>query len=808
VVRKIQKRPARLFGVLALAAGLTAGLASPAVAEPAAPASVQAADAAAMATAKRTGQRVEVTERRTATGKVFAGPSGLMTLVQQVRWTQVNQAAPNRSYWDSGRDDGARVGLSVQPPGVFRSFFQLDTAQLAGTRVHRAGFRITLDHSTSCQPSPVDLWQTKAIDPAVPLTWNNSKNHWLGGAPLASGEGQACGEFDLGIGFATPALQDLVQRTADNRASVLTLGLRAPNDHDPRQEKLFHPDTAFLEVDYNTLPDAPRVNFASPKPCGTATAPTVVTGGSKQFSGVATDPDADNLTTTLEIVKSDGSLAYSSTVGSTGSGSAFSWPQIPVGVLVDGETYHYRARTSDGKDVGPDSADCYFTTDSVRPGAPRLESTDYPDGEPAILERTTGTVTIRPAVGDTDVAEYRYSFNQDKMTARITAGPDGTAVLPLTLFPDPFTHESSERLYVDAVDKAGNLSPKAPIRDMQALHNPAPQAHAPGDLTGDGRADVTALLDFGNDRTVTWNVVANDGGFHAATRVFDTGGSPSAPDDRFRQVRGDFDGDGRTDIAMLDQLSGERLALDLLVTDGTSYGARQVWSSGDEVLPISAARVLSGDFTADGKADIALQLGVAGGGWRVLVFPGGALSTPVPWYQSDVGYAQARLVSGDFDGDGTTDLAELRDEGGCRVSVRTYRSTGTAFADGVLRWDSGPGAYCADRSTPVTGDVDGDGRDDIVALYGTGSDTSMQVFTSAAGFVPQPWWHRTGEFDAAKAVISTGDFDIDGKADLAVVDSDAGRTRLWTLHSTGAIFGDRVLGWQEMTGAVPVQSGK
>lgn len=193
--QQIRLRPARLAGVLALVAGLVAGLASPAVSAQTAQVSAQTADAVALATARRTGQRVEVMERRTDTRKVFADPSGLMTLVQQVQWTQVNQAAPNRSYWDSGRTAGARVGLSVQPPGVFRSFFQMDTAPLAGTRVHRAGFRITLDHSNSCQPTTVDLWQTKAIDPAAALTWNNSKDHWLGGAPLASGAGQACAEF-------------------------------------------------------------------------------------------------------------------------------------------------------------------------------------------------------------------------------------------------------------------------------------------------------------------------------------------------------------------------------------------------------------------------------------------------------------------------------------------------------------------------------------------------------------------------------------------------------------------------------------
>jgi hypothetical protein len=804
VVRKsIRKRPA--YFAVALAMGLFAGLASPAVAEP-----VHAEpDTSASATAKRTGERVEVTALRTATRKVYANPSGMMTLVQQVgpqeRWTQVNQASPNRSYWDSGRAEGARVGLSLQPPGVFRSFFQMDTSLLAGSTVRGAGFRINVDDSNSCEPSPVDLWHTKPIDPAVPLTWNNSKDNWLGGGPLASGSGQACGEFDMGIEFGTPALQNLVQRTADERTGVLALGLRAPREYDPRQEKLFHPESVYLSVDYNTPPNMPRVNFSNPKPCGTADAPVLITRGSKTFAGSATDPDGDNISTTLEILRADGSLLHSTATGWITSGSAFSWPDLPGETFTHGATYHYRARTEDAKDTGPYTPDCYFTVDAVGPGVPRISSTDYPNGVPAILERTTGTVTLRPAAGDTDIAAYRYGFDNIRMGQTIKAGPDGSAVLPLTLFPNPLTNESSEWFYVEAVDKAGNISDVTPTRDLYALPNPAPQAHVAGDLTGDGRADVTALLDYGGGRTTTWNVVARDGGFHAATTVFDTDGDTGVPQDRFRQVRGDFDGDGRTDIAMLTQLRSGRLDLWELGSDGVAYAARQVWSSGSELLPISAARTLSGDFTQDGKTDIALQLGTPGG-WRVLVFPGGALGSPTTWFQSaDADFAHARLTAGDFDGDGTAELAELRDQGNCQTSVRTHRSTGTAFETGVLKWQ---GAYCADRGTPVTGDVDGDGRDDIVALYDHGdSDTAMMAFTAASGFVPREWWRRTGEFDAGKAVISTGDFDLDGKADLAVVYA-ADQTQLWTLRSTGAAFADRVLGWQEVTGGKPVQSGR
>ncbi|MDX6275682.1 MAG: hypothetical protein QOJ92_2892, partial [Frankiales bacterium] len=68
-------------------------------------------------------------------------------------------------------------------------------------------------------------------------------------------------------------------------------------------------------------------------------------------------------------------------------------------------------------------------------------------------------------------------------------------------------------------------------------------------------------------------------------------------------------------------------------------------------------------------------------------------------------------------GDGKADLLSMRNLTGCQTVVDLYRSTGTAFAAAQRIYDSGPGNLCWDRSKPVIGDADGDGKDDIIALY-------------------------------------------------------------------------------------------
>lgn len=705
--------------------------------------------------------------------------------VQQ--WTYVNKSDPDRSYWTDERA-GMLVGPLAEPRGVYRSLLRFDTAPLAGAVIHSVRFIIVLDRSASCRPTPVDLWRTAPIDPATPLSWRGSRDHWLGGAPLASQSGNACeSQLDTSMGFASAELTALLQEAADTGASTVSLGLRAPNERDPRQGKVFRPETAFLVVNYNNPPDAPRdLSTTPPTACGTAEAPTPVTAGtSRTYTTVAVDPDGDNVVSTLEVSRPDGTVVHSVESAPTASGAAFQWPELPQGLLVHGETYRYRAWSDDGADVGPATPYCHIVVDAVAPGVPRVSSTDFPDGEPVIMARTTGTVTFRPAAAGDDGSEYLFGFQQDRITMRVPVSSDGSAVVPVTV-----TDPTGGTLYARAVDRAGNVSPRTTAWSLQVLDNPEPPADVPGDVTGDGRPDVTAVLGHDPERTTVWNVTARDGGFHTGVVAFDTGAGGNEAD-RFRTTRGDVTGDGRTDVVML-RRSGDAASLWLLASDGNRYSATTVWESGGP-FPFATTRLVAGDFTGDGTTDVAAQV-ARDGGWEVLVFPGGALGSPTTWHTSDsADWARARVVAADADGDGVTDLVELRAHDGCRTTVLTHRSTGSAFAPGVSSWD---GQSCVG---PVTaGDVDGDGRDDLVALQG---DVSAVVFPAAAGFAPSEWWHGSGQL-LPSATPSVGDFDLDGRQDLAVVQSccAAGETQLWTLRSTGTAFAAPVLGWTARTG--------
>ncbi|TDU91615.1 VCBS repeat protein [Kribbella voronezhensis] len=739
----------------------------------------------------------------------------------EYRWTHVNRAHTDTSYWNYDRDEGAKVGNAWDDPGnnMYRSLFQFSTEQISGAQVIGASFDIVLDHSPTGTSTPTRLWQTKEIDPAVPLRWMDTEQNgfWIRYLNAeASGHARTnAGEPDMTMAFSSDDLKAQAQVIATARTGFMTLGLRAPNEEDESQWKRFHAETARLVVVYNNAPLAPaKVNFDRPLPCGTATAPTMVGTTRPSFAAVATDPDGDNLVSRLLIRRaSDDQLVYQSDAGSTNSGAAFAWPQVPSGALTDGMPYYFTARSDDkvdgdGIDAGPESGRCYFSIDSVKPARPVMSSTDFPDGSPAIPVGTPGIITLRPAASDTDVAEFLYGFDSGKVSLRIKAGADGTARLPVTLWPDTPGGARTKRLYVKAVDRAGNVGPVTPARDLSALPGPAQVPHVRGDVNGDGRADVTTIVDQGNGRTAVWNVPSSSSGFFTGSMAWDSGANGGFPLYRTKPVQGDFDGDGRTDLVLFREEAGHRIGLYSLKTDGNRFDAASdpLWNSGTAGWPLSSARVISGDVNADQSTDIVVQLNNGNGTWKALVFLGGHLGSPVEWLSSpSVGgdWSQTTPLLADVDGDGRSDLVSMRNAGGCRTVTEVYRSSGTAFASTpAILLDSGPGGYCWDRSKPAVGDVDGDGKDDLVAMYDTSAATagmSVKIFRSTgSALVTTDGWSDTGRFDPVKTTLVVGDFTLDRKADVGLVSAlDGGGREVFSLVSNGTGFAAPVSGWRE-----------
>jgi hypothetical protein len=247
--------------------------------------------------------------------------------------------------------------------------------------------------------------------------------------------------------------------------------------------------------------------------------------------------------------------------------------------------------------------------------------------------------------------------------------------------------------------------------------NSQPQARRQvSDFDGDGKTDLAVW----QSSSGIWHIIKSANG---ATQLQQWGqsslGDLAAP--------GDYDGDGKTDIAIFRPSDGNWYIL----TSANGASTIQNWGQNGDV-PVPA------DYDGDGKTDIAV-FRIAEGNWYVKKSSGGSLAQG--W-----GNPSDRLVPGDYDGDGKADIAVFRPEEGNWYIVK---STGGSLQ---INWGLG-----ADRA--VAGDYDGDGITDIAVFRP--SEGNWYIKKSSGGSIIRNWG------DSSDRPVP-GDYDGDGKTDIAV----------------------------------------
>ena len=192
-----------------------------------------------------------------------------------------------------------------------------------------------------------------------------------------------------------------------------------------------------------------------------------------------------------------------------------------------------------------------------------------------------------------------------------------------------------------------------------------------------------------------------------------------------------------------------------------------------------------GDWDADGRDDLFV---VSDNAIWVLQNTGSA-ATPAyrirgdrfgDWSGLVAGVRRPAIALGDWSGDDRADLVLGGDTGTVYgfVSAGTF-DTGQTTAPVAFTLATG-----ASRTIPALGDVNGDGRVDLLVMLNTGSVLAyLHGGNNTAPYSAPPVASWLPDLVSSATGIAVGDIDGDGRADVLVSDTDG---RIWEFHGRAA----------------------
>ena len=271
------------------------------------------------------------------------------------------------------------------------------------------------------------------------------------------------------------------------------------------------------------------------------------------------------------------------------------------------------------------------------------------------------------------------------------------------------------------------------------------------DVNNDGTPDVAAANNGANTVAV---LIGNGDGTLRAAQTFAAGNGPTSV------AAGDFNRDGRSDLAVASYnaatSSGQHVAVLIGNGDGTFQAARN-YPAGYESLWVA-----TGDFNADGTSDLAVA-NTFSTTVSILLGRGDGTFPETDTYTT--GRHPESVVAADFNRDGRADLA-VANAGAHYISILLGNGTGTFQAPANFPTSRGP-------TSVALGDFNRDGLHDlVVSTYGSADYYFPNILTTVSVLIGNGdgTFQPEQRFEAGPGpnAVAVGDFNGDSVQDLAV----------------------------------------
>ncbi len=312
-----------------------------------------------------------------------------------------------------------------------------------------------------------------------------------------------------------------------------------------------------------------------------------------------------------------------------------------------------------------------------------------------------------------------------------------------------------------------------------------PRSIAIGDLDGDGKADL-AVASYRTNMVSVFRNISTSGAITAssfATSVdFPTGSGPNSV------AICDLDGDGKLDL-MVANSSANTVSI---FRNTSSLGSITDSSFASKVDFITGANpsVAIADLDGDGKPDLTIANKNSN---TVSIYRNTSIlgSITSSSFAAKIDFATGTspesIAIADLDGDGKPDLVTSNSTSD---NLSVFRNTSTLGAINASSFSSKVDFGTIDTYFVAIGDLDGDGKPDLVATQRCCGAISIFRNNSTAGSITSASFASKVDFATGSSPYSVaiGDLDGDGKADLTVANNSSGTVSVLRNTSTsGAI---------------------